>query len=54
MKKFHENIKKLLLNELNTKIYFMKNTDEAMDLLNRKKYNKLLLSKTEIMERKSL
>ena len=43
MKKFHENIKKLLLNELNTKIYFMKNTDEAMDLLNRKKYNKIII-----------
>ena len=43
MKEFHEKIKRLLLSELYSKIYFTKTNEEAMDLLKKKKYNKIIL-----------
>ena len=43
MKLFHRNIKTILEIELNTKVYYVRTTEEAIELLNRKKYNKVII-----------
>ena len=43
MKEFHSKLKKLLLNELNCKIYFVSNDEEGIKLLKLKKYNKVIV-----------
>ena len=42
-KYFMKKIKRLLLSELNSKICFTKTNEEAMDILNKKKNNKIIL-----------
>ena len=43
IKEFHKRIKKLLSKVLNCKIYYVKTTELALKLLNRKKYNKIII-----------
>ena len=43
MQEFHQEIKKIVSRELDSKIYYMKNTEEALTLLKRKKYNNIIL-----------
>ena len=43
MQEFHRTIKKFISRELDTKIYYINNDEEAMDLLDRKKYNKIFI-----------
>ena len=43
IKEFHRKIKKLLSKMLNTKIYYVKSTEIAIQLLKRKKYNKIII-----------
>ena len=43
MQKFHREIKHILSTELNSKVYYIKNSDEAIDLINRKIYNKIII-----------
>ena len=43
MQEFHRKIKNILLNELNSKIYFTKNSEEALALVKRKRYNKIII-----------
>ena len=43
IQEFHREIKKYLARELNTKIYYIENDEEAMKLLDRKKYNKIII-----------
>ena len=43
MKEFHNKIKKILLVELNSKVYYAKDTEEAINLIKRKKYNKIII-----------
>ena len=43
MQEFHRKIKNILTNELNSKIYFIEDTEEALNLVNRKKYNKVII-----------
>ena len=43
MQEFHRTIKKFISRELDTKIYYVNNDKEAMDLLDRKKYNKIFI-----------
>ena len=40
---FHEKIKKLFLRELDCRIYCISTTEEALKLVNRKKYNKIVI-----------
>ena len=42
MQEFHRKIKKYIASELNTKIYYVKDDEEAKKLLNRKRYNKII------------
>ena len=43
MQNFHKSIKKYIYRELNSKIYYVENDQEAFKLVNRKKYNKVIL-----------
>ena len=43
IKLFHKNIKKLLSKILNCKIYYVKTTEIALKLIDRKKYNKIII-----------
>ena len=43
MQEFHRTIKNILLGELNSKVYYVENTEEAINLLNKKKYNKVII-----------
>ena len=43
MKEFHRKIKTVISNELNSKVYYTITTDEALYLINRKKYNKIII-----------
>ena len=43
MQNFHKSIKKYIYRELNSKIYYVENDQEAFKLINRKKYNKVIL-----------
>ena len=43
MKEFHSKLVKLLLNELNCKIYFASNDEEGIKFLKLKKYNKVIV-----------
>jgi surface protein len=43
MKEFHRVIKKYIYRELNSKIYYTQTNEEALELLDRKKYNKVIL-----------
>ena len=43
MQEFHKEIKKIVSKELDSKIYYMKNTEEALTLLKRKKYNNIII-----------
>ena len=40
---FHRELKSFITRNLNSKIYYVENDDEAMKLLDRKKYNKILI-----------
>ena len=40
---FHRKIKKIISRELDSKIYYTKTTEEALDLIERKKYNKIFI-----------
>ena len=40
---FHREIKKYILRELDSKMYFIKTTEEALKLIDRKKYNKIII-----------
>ena len=40
---FHRELKSFITRNLNSKIYYVENEDEAMKLLDRKKYNKILI-----------
>ena len=43
IQEFHRKIKKIINRELNSKIYYTKTNEEALDLLNRKRYNKVVI-----------
>ena len=43
IQEFHINIKKFITRELNSKIYYIQNDEEAMKLVDRKKYNKIII-----------
>jgi hypothetical protein len=43
MQEFHKKIKKIVSIELDSKIYYIKNTEEALNLIKRKKYNNIIL-----------
>lgn len=43
MKIFHEKIQNLLSNVLNCKIYYSKSTEDALNILEKKKYNKVII-----------
>ena len=40
---FHKKIKKYILRELESRVYFIDTTAEALNLINRKKYNKIII-----------
>ena len=40
---FHRTIKRIISNELNSKVYYTRTTDEALELIDRKKYNKIII-----------
>ena len=41
IQEFHRKIKKFIYSELNSKIYYLETTEEALKLIERKKYNKV-------------
>ena len=43
METFHRKIKKVISRELDSKIYYTKTTEEALELIERKKYNKIYI-----------
>ena len=43
IKDFHKNLKKILSKVLNCRIYYVKTTKTALKLINRKKYNKIII-----------
>ena len=43
MQEFHKKIKKIVSVELDSKIYYIKNTEEALNLIKRKKYNNIII-----------
>ena len=43
IQKFHKKIKKIVSIELDSKIYYIKNTEEALNLIKRKKYNNIII-----------
>ena len=43
MQNFHREIKKLISREFDSKIYYTKTTEEALELIERKKYNKIII-----------
>ena len=43
IQEFHRNIKKYIRRELNSKVYFIQNNEEALELVERKKYNKVII-----------
>ena len=43
MQEFYIKIKKFITRELNSKIYYIQNDEEAMKLIDRKKYNKIII-----------
>ena len=43
MQNFHKRIKYIIQYELNSKVYFINTTEEAIELLNKKKYNKVII-----------
>ena len=43
METFHRRIKKVISRELDSKIYYTKTTEEALELIERKKYNKIYI-----------
>ena len=43
MQEFHRKIKRIITRELNSKIYYTKTTEEALALIERKKYNKIFI-----------
>ena len=43
MQNFHKRIKYIIQYELNSKVYFINTTEEAIALLNKKKYNKVII-----------
>jgi hypothetical protein len=43
MQEFHRKIKRFISRELDSKIYYLKTTEEALDLIERKKYNKIFI-----------
>ena len=40
---FHREIKKIISKEFNSKVYYTKTTEEALELIERKKYNKIII-----------
>ena len=43
IKTFHKNIKRAIVTELGSKIYFVNTTEEALELIEIKKYNKIII-----------
>ena len=43
MKEFHRKIKKIISREFDSKIYYIKTTEEALELIDRKQYNKIII-----------
>jgi hypothetical protein len=43
MKEFHRKIKRIISREFDSKIYYIKTTEEALELIERKKYNKIII-----------
>ena len=43
MKRFHNIIKKKIVREFDSKIYYINTTKDALDLINKKKYNKIII-----------
>ena len=43
MQEFNRKIKRLISRELDSKIYYVKTTEEALTLIERKKYNKIFI-----------
>ena len=43
MQEFHKKIKSFITRELNSKIYYINNDEEALKLLDRKRYNKIII-----------
>ena len=43
IQEFHRKIKKFIARELNSKIYYINTNEEALELLKRKKYNKIII-----------
>ena len=43
MQNFHREIKRIISREFDSKIYYVKTTEEALELIERKKYNKIII-----------
>ena len=43
MQNFHREIKKIITREFDSKVYYTKTTEEALELIERKKYNKIII-----------
>ena len=43
MKEFHRKIKRIISREFDSKIYYVKTSEEALELIERKKYNKIII-----------
>ena len=43
IKEFHNNIKKIISREYDSKVYYLDNNEDALELINRKKYNKIII-----------
>ena len=43
MQNFHREIKKIISREFDSKVYYTKTTEEALELIERKKYNKIVI-----------
>ena len=43
IKEFHNNIKRMISREYDSKVYYLDNNEDALKLINRKKYNKIVI-----------
>ena len=43
LKEFHNNIKRIISREYDSKVYYLDNNEDALELINRKKYNKIII-----------
>ena len=43
IKEFHNNIKRIISREYDSKVYYLENNEDALELIKRKKYNKIII-----------